>query len=176
MRAKLGIQEGYKPRLPFIDLKTTAFMNTNKDIFYVEAFVSSKKYCALYATLTNPLGKAWSTVNGQKGVVMSKQFLKENAGLFASTPLKKHDNIPWFTFTMETALAHIRTKCYGTYNPIPDGTVIYAALLYPESPYLQHVLPNMIGGTFIAPNQALFARLNKHSYCVPSACAVNIHS
>ena len=113
-------------------------------------YLKSKFYGILHATLTNPLSedwKPWSPSANEKdikGVLMSRVFLQSHFKLTFKGEAKKFDNNVWGSFTLEGCLRHIQNKKFNGRQIIPNGTIIYLAVISSKSPFFDHFQPHFI--------------------------------
>ena len=133
-----------------------------------EAVLQQGQHYALHATLTNPLGPEWKKVNGKVGILVATKTLQERAGMFPGEKLKTHDTCLWFTLCIKGVINRIRVKHWGRASRIPEGMVIYMAVIDTESVYYQKLRTFAISNIGCPTFHAMSAIHTGGPYVIPS--------
>jgi hypothetical protein len=86
--------------------------------------------------------------------MVAAKTLQERAGVFPDVKLKTHDTANWFACCYEGVINRIRVKHWGYHTPIPDGTIIFMAIIETESVCYQNLETFGDGCFGCAPNHA----------------------
>jgi hypothetical protein len=170
-RNELGIDENWTPREAKCNdqMRDRFAQQVLRDgLILSEAILKHGLCCALSGTLTHPLGSEWKKINGHQGVMVAAKTLQERAGVFPGVQLKKHDAANWFTCCYEGVINRIRVKHWGNDTPIPDGAIIFMAVVHAESVCYQNL--EMFGEHAFGcnPNHAMCAIHNGGPFVIPS--------
>jgi hypothetical protein len=133
-----------------------------------EAILQFGQHCALSGTLTHPLGPEWKKINGHQGIVVAAKTLQERAGVFPGVKLKKHDTANWFALCLEGVINRVRIKHWGHDTPIPDGAIIFMAIVHTESVCCQNLETFGEHAFGCRPNHAMCAIHNGGPFVIPS--------
>jgi hypothetical protein len=171
-RIELGIDENWTPRE---EANYNAAMRASlthqvvhKGLILSEAILQFGQHYALHGTLTHPLGPMWKKINGHQGILVAAKTLQERAGMFPDVELKKLDTCVWFTLCLKGVINRTRIKNWGKTNPIPEGTIIYVALIHTESVYYQTLETFAHPRMGCAPHHEMYAIHNCGPFVIPS--------
>ena len=171
-RKTIGIDENWMPREEVYDDQGTSAIakQVREGLILSEAILKFEKHYALHATLMNP--SEFVLVNDKEGILVAAKTLQERFGMFKNMQLKTFDTKVWCTMSLQCSINRVRVKNWGPLGMIPEGTVIYVALIYPDSIYYKNLASFGVGEPnkqFFPPNHAMSAFYRNGMIMIPNA-------